>query len=173
MLFSQKSMMDFHIKRETSSLNLSGSEEIYKLRHMTQKKIIEQSIQELKNSAKHQEFKNRGILMKFLLLGTGNASPYLPVSLPDTCRGWRWDPQFFSLSLKNGNCARYSIARLHTGVWNKSAFISRGGHVTCCWETQSADSRGSVSEGSLCIITLKKENYCVWSKKNLIWAHFL
>ena len=57
-------MMDFHIKRETSSLNLSGSEEIYKLRHMTQKKIIEQSIQELKNSAKHQEFKNRGILKR-------------------------------------------------------------------------------------------------------------
>ena len=55
MLFSQKSMMDFHIKRETSSLNLSGSEEIYKLRHMTQKKIIEQSIQELKNS-KIEEF---------------------------------------------------------------------------------------------------------------------
>lgn len=46
-------MMDFHIKRETSSLNLSGSEEIYKLRHMTQKKTIEQSIQELKNPAKH------------------------------------------------------------------------------------------------------------------------
>ena len=166
MLFSQKSMIDFHVKRGTSTLNLSGSEEIYKLRHMTQKKeTIEQSIQDFKNPV-------RGFLMEFLLLGTGKASPYLPGPLPDTCRGWRWDP-FSSLPLKNGNCARYSIARLHSGVWNKSAFILRGGHVICCWETQSADSHGSVSEGSLCIITVKKENYCVWSKKSLIWAHFL
>lgn len=85
MLFSQKSMIDFHVKRGTSTLNLSGSEEIYKLRHMTQKKeTIEQSIQDFKNPV-------RGFLMEFLLLGTGKASPYLPGPLPDTCRGWRWD----------------------------------------------------------------------------------
>lgn len=39
LLLSQKSMMDFHIKREISTLNLSGSE-IYKLRHVTQKKTM-------------------------------------------------------------------------------------------------------------------------------------
>ena len=152
LLFFLKSVIDFSVRKKNSTLNLSGSEEIYKLRQITKKKeTTEWNIQDFKNPV-------LGFLMKFLLPGTGKASPDLPMLLQGTGRDVGGSSQFFSLSFTSGNCARYSIAMLHTRVWNKSAFISIVGHVICCWETQSADSHRSASGGSLCVITVKKEN---------------
>lgn len=50
MLFFLKSMTDFNIKKMISTLHLSGSEEMYKLRQIIKKKeIIVQNIQNFKN----------------------------------------------------------------------------------------------------------------------------
>lgn len=162
MLFFLKSVIDFSGRKKTSMLNLSGSEEIYKLRQITKKKeTTEWNIQDFKNPV-------LGFLMKFLLLGTGKASPDLPMLLQGTGRDVGGSSQFFCLSFTSGNCARYSIAMLRTRVWNKSAFISIVGHVIGCWETQSADSHRSASGGSLCYHCEKGKLMCLIQKEPLL-----
>lgn len=150
---------------EKKSLKLSGSEEIYKLRQMRKK-------EKGNNRAKHsrcQESSMR-IFDEIPPAGYREGQP-LSTSTPPAHRqrGWVWALSSFSLSFKSGNCARYSIATLHTGVWTKSAITLREGHVIHCWETPSAASRGGAPGRSLCIISVKKEKLtCLIQKGPLL-----
>lgn len=57
-------MIGFNIRKNISTLNLFGSEEIYKLRQMIKKETIVQNIRDFKNQV-------LGFLIKFYLLVQG------------------------------------------------------------------------------------------------------
>lgn len=94
--------MDFHIKREISTLNLSGSEEIYKLRHVTQKKTIEQSTEELKSPAKHSRIKKSRHFDEIPPAGYKESKPISTSVLPRHLQGMKVGPSVLFSHLKMG-----------------------------------------------------------------------